>query len=672
VSENLQTFEDPQKTKPERRRFPAVLSGSRAHVLAITLVGLWILWFPAADRLHYEGKISGDSVLYFAYLQSVFEDGDIDFADDYLEIDPGIDESYLTPMPTGLAGNIFAPGAAVLWSPFYIAGKAFAGLSGVQERAGELRLLIAFVRFGTRLYTGLALLLLFLVARRFFNPGWSLLAVLGTLLCTPLYYYGLWSTVDSHALGAFAIALFLWICLKTGPERRLGEWALVGAAAGLAGLIRWADAAVLIWLAVEQWPRFFKAVRDREGAWRLLGRYALAAVIFSLILSPQFLVWHTLYGPFKTPLNFGANRVIWEKPEIVNVLFSNRHGLFNWHPALYLAFLGLFFLFRLDKRAALASILVFAAMLYLNSVTGDWWGGNAFGMRRFVSLSAVFALGLASIACCFERFFRRFPQTFPIGLLALFAWWNIELAGNYSVGNLPNDQVPGAESAPKLQQNLWYEKYGVPSSWPGSFLQSAETGWAPIPEADWIASTYLLYLQNSMNGEVFASYPSFRDGFSLPQSENGTAFRLLAGGRGKVLLSRITTEARLYMGLDALILRERLEDGQAPVIDVLLNGKRIWCLVGRGERTIEWRPLLLRGSDWKLGVNSLEFFLWVGREDGISRYLARGLDPENDTSLRPNEGHYALKVYRLKFVKGKYDRNDFQSVIPSGADESER
>jgi len=647
-------------------RLKPLTSGSGPHIVILILVGLWILWYPPGQSAHEEESITGDSVFYFAYLQSVFEDGDILFADDYQELNPEISPQLLGRLPTGYTGNMFAPGSAILWTPFYLGGKVFAVVSGAPDRAAELAVLISSVRLGSRIYAALALLLIFLVLRRFFDAHVALMGTLAAFFCTPLYYYALFDTINSHAVGACTVAFFFWLCLRTGPERSTRAWMLVGAVAGLVALCRWQNAVVLLWLAVEQIPRLYAAVRERAGAGRMLARYGLSAAFLLVVFSPQLILWTVIYGPLKTPISYGANYVLWTRPEIVNVLFSSRHGLFSWHPMLYLAFVGLLLMLRRHCKAGIGALLVFAAMLYLNSVTGDWWAGDSYGMRRFVSLSAVFALGIAKIASFLWDAFRKWPAIVPAGLLVFFAWWNVDLAGKFLGGEIPHDRSPAMESVTTSLVESWQGRHGYPFAWPGNLLNSMQTDWAPFPNADWIASTYLFYLQGNLGGELLASYPSFQAGFSEPQRGMERVYRILSQ-TGTVFVSRIERESRTYMAIDADVIAERLQEDQIPVIDVVINGRRITPLVGVQEQTIRWRPTSMRHYHWRYGVNKIELTLWVGDRDQSRNYRREGFSPEGDMTLLPNDGHFFLKVYGIRFLQGRFveDKTGAFSVAPA-------
>ena len=432
-------------------------------------------------------------------------------------------------LPTGYAANYFAPGAPICWAPFYLAGKAWLAVTGTPEREAEIAFLVTAVRVGSRVYVAISLFLIFFILRRFFDPHISLLGVFAVFFCTAYFHYGLYSPILSHNVGAFGVALFIWLVLKTGPERDLKGWLLVGAVAGFVALCRWQNAIIIIWLAVEQAPIFFRKLREGGEALRLLGRYALSALMFFILLSPQFVIWWVIFGPFKTPLDYGANDVFWDRPEIVNLLFSVRHGLLSWHPILYLAILGFFVMPKGRRIAGYSALLAFVCLTFLNSVTADWWAGDSFGMRRFVSFSAVFALGLASFFAVAKNLCKRLPLLVPVAVTVLFTALNIFFFYAYHDSDFHRGRPPAFGTF--LREDIgdfagdFVSNFGYPFAWPGALFQMMAVPGASADEADWIITTYLLQRQDSMNGVVRAEYPSFREGFSEPQVTTGSTGR---------------------------------------------------------------------------------------------------------------------------------------------------
>jgi hypothetical protein len=112
------------------------------------------------------------------------------------------------------------------------------------------------------------------------------------------------------------------------------------------------------------------------------------------VFAPQMIVWNVLYGqPFTGPQ--GPSFLRWSEPHVIDVLFSDNHGLFTWTPIVLLSLIGVVRLARRVPGLALPVGVVVAGSWYVNAAVADWWGGEAFGARRFLSLFPLFTLGLA-------------------------------------------------------------------------------------------------------------------------------------------------------------------------------------------------------------------------------------------------------------------------------------
>jgi hypothetical protein len=80
-----------------------------------------------------------------------------------------------------------------------------------------------------------------------------------------------------------------------------------------------------------------------------------------------------------------------------DTLWSSWHGFFAWTPVAYLAFLAMFAYLGRNRGWALAAIVILLLMAWVNGSTADWAAGWSFGGRRFISVLAVLAPGIALI-----------------------------------------------------------------------------------------------------------------------------------------------------------------------------------------------------------------------------------------------------------------------------------
>ena len=379
-----------------------------------------------------------DEIEGFAYLRSAVFDHDLDFANEYqafFERDPeglaGFRETFLLRRDpaTGRVINFAPIGSAVLWSPFYLAAhggvRLCRALGASVEADGLSRPYVAAACYASALYGLLGLLLIQDALARFggFTPASATATVLCLWLGTPVLYYMTLAPGFSHACSLFAVALLLWLTLRAVRNGlgRPADWALVGAAGGLAGLVREQDvlflaapAGLLAWQVVarKQW---------RAGLLRAL--CLLSAALVALL--PQLLVYRVLHGRFG-PSRLVSRKMDFLSPHFLDVLFDPAHGLFLWSPVLLLAFVGLLVISVRRERHQVAPFLLSALLLqvWINGAVLSWTQAGAFGSRRFLGATAVFAWGLAAV---FASLGRRLGESAVIGLVVVASWWNASL-----------------------------------------------------------------------------------------------------------------------------------------------------------------------------------------------------------------------------------------------------
>jgi hypothetical protein len=160
-----------------------------------------------------------------------------------------------------------------------------------------------------------------------------------------------------------------------------------GALAGLAAIMRWQDA---IFLAIP----IFESLRLPGTMTRRVTAALGASIAWLVVFSPQMAVWHVLYGRWLA-VPQGPSFMQWTAPHLGGVLVSFGHGLFSWTPILALSVMGLMLFAVRHRRVALPLVAIVLIAWYVNAAVADWWAGEAFGARRFLSLYPLFVVGLA-------------------------------------------------------------------------------------------------------------------------------------------------------------------------------------------------------------------------------------------------------------------------------------
>lgn len=424
-----------------RAHLDALIARPMPLFIAIFLVFLVV--FGASIFLlpkRYGRLIVGDGIYYYVYVRSTVLDGDLDFSNDYARYQEFNTEDALKKQemlarktPTGMAANLFSVGPAVLWAPLFVFTHIFATLIG-QASDGFAYLYEAPILFLSIAYGFIGIVLMYRVTSEMFSKFAAFVALLGIWLGTNVVYYMGVSPSASHVLSMFTSALFVYLWWRWRNNRTRARWFVWGLSAGLMALVRWQDILIVL-LALFEWIDKGRWMTD-DGR-RLQNIFCPSSLmngilfLFGIFLAfiPQMLAWQILYGsPLTAPQGEGFFQFF--RPEILNVWFSTKRGLFTWSPILLFAVLGFVPLFQKNRLLGAATILIFVSETYVNSIVNDWWGGEAFGARRFISLMPFFALGLAA----FIDFIRpRVSQNIILVALAAFLLWNNLFLLQYSL-----------------------------------------------------------------------------------------------------------------------------------------------------------------------------------------------------------------------------------------------
>jgi hypothetical protein len=359
-------------------------------MLAAYLVA--ILAFPKPD-----GRVLfGDATHHFVQLRSAVFDHDLDFQNEYVRIyrlrggEPGTEWVFTELTPTGRVRNYMPVGPAILWSPLYLAAVVVVSLissggTGPDGFETILQLMpgvtgVIAATFGAWFAWG--------AARRLTDADSAAAAVFGVWIGSHALYYSMVSPTYSHSASMFASAAFFAYWLYSRHQPSIRHAAVWGALVGVAALMRWQDV-VLAAIPIIEILRWRTAWSKRLSALLTMGAASLAA------FSPQMVVWYALYGT-ALALPQGPSFVQWQQPHLIDVLLSDNHGLYTWAPILVLASIGLVTCLMRHRALALPIAVVVLLSWYVNASVADWWAGEAFGARRFLSLFPLFVLGLAT------------------------------------------------------------------------------------------------------------------------------------------------------------------------------------------------------------------------------------------------------------------------------------
>ena len=359
-------------------------------------------------------RIAGvDPVGYYAYARSLIFDGDLQFANEYRALNAGatFTEGFLMNpdgprTATGHLPNLFSIGPGLLWTPFIGAAHAIALVDGA-EADGFSRPYHTAVFIANMVYGLLGLAFTYLFLRTWFPKSHSAIGAFAAWACSPALYYTYAKIAMAHACSFFIVALFLLLWARFRNRAEVWPWILIGAALGVAALVRWQNAAFAVIPAIDLlWHRRWKGVLP-------LAACGAASIV---AFAPQMIAWKIIYGPFLT-VPQGDAFVDWLHPDVMETLFSRGSGLITWTPLCAVAMAGLFLWPKNHRICWIALAVAFVVQLYVNSVVPA--AGWSFGMRRMVNCTPLFAVGLAQLVAVVPLRVR-----WPVMAVAAFAFWN--------------------------------------------------------------------------------------------------------------------------------------------------------------------------------------------------------------------------------------------------------
>jgi hypothetical protein len=139
----------------------------------------------------------------------------------------------------------------------------------------------------------------------------------------------------------------------------------------------------------------------------------------------------------------------WTAPHALDVLASPTHGFLMWTPLALLALIGLAWLPGTAPRTRAIGIvtvslaLAVACQIYVAGSVESWTVAGAFGQRRFVALSPILVIGLAS---CLSGVGLQVRRLVAVAVVVL-VWWNLGLVVQFGAGLMNRQRLEPTQIA---------------------------------------------------------------------------------------------------------------------------------------------------------------------------------------------------------------------------------
>ncbi|MBK8340549.1 MAG: hypothetical protein IPK99_11420 [Flavobacteriales bacterium] len=379
---------------------PGMSALRKPNLVAFTLTGIGIVLLWVCSNVYWGGEnyrtvLQSDAKGYYAYLPAIFIYDDLQFGF-FEDMDRG---KYYNPDLlyeyrihfNGVSVNKYYCGTALAQAPFFLAAHGMTEALG-GDADGYSRLYVVFLHIGAIVHALLGLWVLDKLLRAYgvAEPARAV-TLIALAFGTHLFYYILVAPGMSHVWSFLYCTLFLYSSHRYFREPTGGRVVMLGLLLGIIVLIRPINGLILA-----SWPflagslnAFCSGMRSALAQWR----YSIvAAVLFSLVVSIQFVLYKLGTGSFFI-YSYKEEWFNWLDPQMLNILFSYKKGLFLYTPILLLATVGgLWVLARRNAYEAITWALFFLLITYFFSAWWNWWYGGSFSGRPYVEYLAMFGI----------------------------------------------------------------------------------------------------------------------------------------------------------------------------------------------------------------------------------------------------------------------------------------
>ena len=329
-----------------------------------------------------------DTRFYFAYTRSVVKDFDLNFTNEYKNLNAGG-----PPNSIGIPTNFYPPGVSIFWIPgFFIAdllAKSIDLFIPNLINTSGYGIFYQFFVGSTSIFLGLfGLYLVFLLLKGYFSKKITLLSIATLFLTTNLFFYIAVEPINSHAVSFFVSSLFVYYFLKHAKDKNY--YLILGIIGGVTGLVRTQDLLILIFPVIKIFKESLKISP------RLITNYRSLITGFILSLLPQVAIWKFFFNTFwySPYMNYGFN---FTNPKIFYVLFNAQNGLFTTTPVVILFIIGSFLFLKRDRKLAFYALLYFLLQLYVVSSWAEYFQGGSFSIRMLINTYPFLSFGLAEV-----------------------------------------------------------------------------------------------------------------------------------------------------------------------------------------------------------------------------------------------------------------------------------
>lgn len=347
-----------------------------------------------------EKTINADGIGYYDYLPSIFIHNDfIRYNDSRLEnnsLYQRIDETGVYVDYGNFKVNKYPCGTAILQLPFFSYAYITTQLDDCTDLDGYQKPFQRAVFYAAIFFLFISILLVrkILMLYEIKNSVIILCQVL-LVFATTLTQYTNADAGFSHVYSLFAISLFVYLSKQFFDLKRIKYFILACVTLGLIFNIRNPNILIVFFI-----PFIAGSKPSLVSGFRLLinqkNKLIVGFIIFLAVIAIQLFTWYFQTGNFFVYSYQGEGFSNLYTPEIFNILFSYKKGLFVYTPFLLIAALsGFWFVYKQKYYLFYSWLFFFILLTYVLSSWHSWYYGCSYGLRAYIDYYIIFFIPFA-------------------------------------------------------------------------------------------------------------------------------------------------------------------------------------------------------------------------------------------------------------------------------------
>ncbi len=386
-----------------------------AIVLLVLMISSNINW--GGDRS--KNIIRSDGKCYNLYLPAIFIYNDLSFkfVED-IEFKTYHDENNCLDCRQYYADKIFdkyTAGVAVAQMPFFLVAHAYAWISGIPADGYSTPYQIS-VSVAALFYLLVGLLFLnYMLATYQISFSNRMLVLLCCVFGTNLLYYTIGEPGLSHIYSFAFINMLVYYVRQYFRKAESIYLIWSGMVLGMILLIRPINIIIL--------PAMFLLADDKENFLQRISalKHKIPVLLIAffcvvLLLGIQSGIYFIQTGKLWI-YSYGNETFYFGRPEMWNILFSYKKGLFLYTPMYLISLAGLIIMFRKQKWTVIFTLLFLLFFTYVVSCWWNWWYGGSFSSRVYVDILVFFMLPLAYLLQAARKKLHKILLIFALFLI---------------------------------------------------------------------------------------------------------------------------------------------------------------------------------------------------------------------------------------------------------------